>query len=349
MNVNFAKYSSFIDLKSDFDIATDDYRLRYGEAKSVLDLIAQTRREHTATLNTANDPLTSAPTISSAPNAPLLTAVPTLPKLLSVVGAAAMSHPSMTADGLSRVQTKIPFSIPATTVATSTYPNVLPLTTVQLPTMTSSLPTFVTLGTGATRKVDPNKTFFTPQTSAPMTSIRGATVVTSLTFTRTSVLPNVNSADFQTQQNKNLPHVENIGSDKAEDFRDDPRFNRNPPPKRGGGKRGGQQSQQQRPPPFQQNQSNQFTDYQKQFDSLKKQIEDQKRQIEEHKKKKVNFEEDLILKLKHEMEAENARKGKGEFARTEPNPSGPSLNSNPSRPSQTSAPSREQPKSSSKS
>jgi hypothetical protein len=45
--------SSFIDLKSELDIAKDDYRLRYGEAKSVLDFIADCQKIVTSIADTS--------------------------------------------------------------------------------------------------------------------------------------------------------------------------------------------------------------------------------------------------------------------------------------------------------
>jgi hypothetical protein len=141
---------------------------------------------------------------------------------------------------------------------------------------------------------------------------------------------------------RDQPSVEDIGSDRADDFRDNPKACRQ------GRKRGnGQQPQQQRPPPSphqQQQQSSQFAEYQKKFDLLQKQLADQKREIEEQKKKKVNFEADLIQKICRELGAENARIGRGDSSTNVPGPNGPTLGSQPAQPSDTSRPSQEQTK-----
>jgi hypothetical protein len=115
----------------------------------------------------------------------------------------------MTADGLTRVQTNVSFPVPAAT----TYLEFLQIKKVQLPSFAVTIPTFITLNKGAAQKNNPYKTFFKPATSAPMTSMKGATVVT-----RPS---NVNSRTFQPQQNTHLPHVENVSLDRADNFHND--------------------------------------------------------------------------------------------------------------------------------
>jgi hypothetical protein len=81
------------------------------------------------------------------------------------------------------------------------------------PNFALTLPTFITLGKGGAQKNNPYKTFFKPATSAPMISMKGATVVT-----RPS---NVNSRTFQPQQNTNLPHVENVSLVRADNCHND--------------------------------------------------------------------------------------------------------------------------------
>jgi hypothetical protein len=46
MGLNFAKYSTLITISAELSDAEEDYRVRYTEAKSVLDNIADWRRTH---------------------------------------------------------------------------------------------------------------------------------------------------------------------------------------------------------------------------------------------------------------------------------------------------------------
>jgi hypothetical protein len=265
MGLNFAKYSTLITDSAELNAADEDYRVRYTEAKSVLDNIAVWRRNLTpptsATTATVTSTSAAAP-VSVAP--PVSVATPhvqtSTTKPPSIDGA---KGPSLTADGSSRVQTKIPYSAPSTSVQVSTYPNILPLSTSAPRNVKFSLPTFVASATGATQKG-----------SIQMTRPTGVTTVTSSTATRPSVFPNVQSQPFVPQTNL-VPFVENIGSDRGTDFLD-PRSRRQNK-KRGNGQ---QQQQQQRPPPQaqqqQQRQSPPFSDYQKKFDYMERQIAEQK-------------------------------------------------------------------------
>jgi hypothetical protein len=74
-------------------------------------------------------------------------------------GATAVPVTTMNSDGRSKVQTKIPVSTPATKIVASTYPNVLPITTVSMPEVRFSLPKFVQSSTG-TRPKDLYHHFF---------------------------------------------------------------------------------------------------------------------------------------------------------------------------------------------
>ncbi len=115
-----------ITISAELNDAEEDYRVRYTEAKSVLDNIADWRRNlnqptsfatpTAATVTTAliTTPFSVPPTVSVA--TPHVQTSPT--KTPSVDGAKA---PSLTADGSSRVQTKIPYSAPSTSVQVSTY------------------------------------------------------------------------------------------------------------------------------------------------------------------------------------------------------------------------------------
>ena len=128
IGLNFAKYSTLITISAELSDAEEDYRVLYTEAKSVLDNIADWRRNLTqpTSIATTNVPSTSvattiaahtsvAPTVSVAtPHVQTSTNKPP-----SVDGAKA---PSLTADGSSRVQSKIPYSATSTSVPVSTYP-----------------------------------------------------------------------------------------------------------------------------------------------------------------------------------------------------------------------------------
>jgi hypothetical protein len=129
------------------------------------------------------------------------------------------------------------------------------------------------------------------------------------------VFPNVQSQTFVPQQTNTLPIVENMGSDRGADFQD-PRTR--PQNKKHGN---GQQQQQQRPPPppqQQQRQSPQFSDYQKKFEYMEKQIAEQKRLLDEALKRKQPSEADLIQKIRRELAAEAAAKGRGDSQRNVP-------------------------------
>jgi hypothetical protein len=304
MGLNFAKYSTLITVSAELDDVEEDYRVRYTEAKSVLDNIADWRKNLTqpaSTAATSAAPTSVATTIAAhtsvAPTVSIATQhvqTSTTLKPPSVDGAKA---PSLTLDGSSRVQTRIPYSATSTSIPVSTYPNVLPISSTAR-NVKFSLPDFVALGA---RPKDSYQPFFNPDTTQ-MTTPTGVTTVTSSTATRPSVFPNVQSKPFVSQ--RTVPVVENIGSDRGEDFLD-PRSRRQPK-KRGNG----QQQQQQRPPPQtqqQQRQSPPFSDYQKKFDYMEKQIAEQKRLLAEALRLKPPSEADLLQKIRRELAAEAAR------------------------------------------
>jgi hypothetical protein len=306
MGLNFAKYSTLITNSAELNDADEDYRVRYTEAKSVLDNIAAWRRNLTPSTSAATTTVTSASVaapVSAAP--PVLVATPRVQtsttKTPSIDGAKA---PSLTADGSSRVRTKIPYLGLSTSVQVSTYPNILPISTSAPRNVKFSLPAFVASATGAG-----------PKGCSQMTRPTGVTTVTSSTTTRPSVFPNVQSQPFVPQQTKLVPVVENIGSDRDTDFLD-PRSRRQK--KRGNG----QQQQQQRPPPQaqqqQQGQSPPFSDYQKKFDYMERQLAEQKRLLNEALKRKQPSEADLIQKIRRELAAEAAAKSRGDSQRNAP-------------------------------
>jgi hypothetical protein len=244
MGLNFAKYLTLITNSAELNDAEEDYRVRYTEAKSVLDNIAGWRRNLTQSTSVATTAVTSisvtplvsvAPTVSVA-NPHVQTSTTNKPP--SIDGAKA---PSLTTDGSSRVQTKIPYSATSTSVSVSTYPNVLPISSSAPRNVKFSLPSFVASATGA-RPKGSYQPSFNPSDTTQMTGPTGVTTVTSSTATRPSVFPNVQSQPFVPQQT--VPIVENIGSDRGTDFLD-PRTRRQNK-KRGNGQ---QQQQQQRPPP----------------------------------------------------------------------------------------------------
>jgi hypothetical protein len=311
MGLNFAKYSMLITNSAELNAANEDYGVRYTEAKSDLDNIAYWRRNltpptsaptATVTSGSVAAPASIAPPVLVAP--PVSVATPrvqtsTTNKPPSIDGAKA---PSLTADGSSRVQTKIPYSAPSTSVQVSTYPNTLPISTSAPRNVKFSLPAFVASATGATPK-------FTQ-----MTRPTGVTNVTSSTATRPSVFPNVQSQPFVPQQT--APVVKNIGSDRSTDFPD-------PRSRRQNKKRGnGQQQQQQHPPPQtqqqQQQQSPRFSDYQKKFEYMDKQMAEQKRLLDEALRQKQPSEADLIQKIRRELAAEAAAQGRGDSQRNVP-------------------------------
>jgi hypothetical protein len=340
MGLNFAKYSTLITNSAELNDAEEDYRVRYTEAKSVLDNIADWRRNLTQPTSAATANMTSssvATPVSVAPS--VLVAAPrvqtsTTNKLPSVDGAKA---PSLTLDGSSRVQIKILYSATSTSVSVSTYPNVLPISSSAPRNVKFSLPSFVASATGA-RPKGSFQPSFNPSDTTQMTRPTGVTTVTSSMATRPSVFPNVQSQPFVPQQT--VPIVENIGSDRGTDFLD-PRT-RCQNKKRGNGQ---QQQQQQRPPPHaqqqQQRQSPPFSDYQKKFDYMERQIAEQKCLLAEALKMKPPSEADLLQKIRRELAAEAAARNPGS---SQPNvPGNPEhTQSSTSQPSHQSQPSRTQ-------
>jgi hypothetical protein len=304
MGLNFAKYSTLITDSAELNAADEDYRVRYTEAKSVLDNIADWRRQ------THSTPTTSAATVTSTSVAPPVSvATPhvqaSTTKPPSIDGA---KGPSLT----TKIQTKTLYSAPLTSIPVSTYPNLLPISTSAPRNVKFSLPSFVASATGATPKGS-YQPFFNPPDTTQMTKPTGVTTVTSSTATRTSVFPNVQSQSFVPQQTKTVPTVENIGSDRGTDFQD-------PRTRRQNKKCGNGQQQQQRPPPQaqQQRQSPQFSDYQKKLDYMDRQIAEQKRLLDEALRRKPPSEADLIQKIRRELAAEAAAKGRGDSQRNVP-------------------------------
>jgi hypothetical protein len=221
MGLNFAKYLTLITTSAELNDAEEDYQVRYTEAKSVLDNIADWRRNlnqptsiatpTAAIVTTASvtTPFSVAPTVSVAtPHVQ----TSTTNKAPSIDGAKA---PSFTTDGYSRVQTKIPYSATSTTVSVSTYPNNLPISSSAPRNVKFSLPSFVASATGA-RPKGSYQPSFNPSDTTQMTRPTGVTTVTSSTATRPSVFPNVHSQPFVPQQT--APVIENIGSDRGTDF-----------------------------------------------------------------------------------------------------------------------------------
>jgi hypothetical protein len=161
MGLNFAKYSTLITISAELNDVEEDYRVRYTEAKSVLDNIADWRRNLNQPTSVTTATVTSTSFASSvavqtsvatsfaaqtsvAPTASVATphVQTSTNKPPSVDGAKA---PSLTADGSSKVQTKIPYSATSTSVPVSTYPNVLPILSAAR-NVKFSLPTFVASG-----------------------------------------------------------------------------------------------------------------------------------------------------------------------------------------------------------
>jgi hypothetical protein len=200
MGLNFAKYSTLITVSAELSDAEEDYRVRYTEAKSVLDNIADWRRNlnQPTSVATTTATSTSVATSIAAPtsvNPSVSVATPhvqtsTTNKPPSIDGAKA---PSLTADGTSRVQSRIPYSATSTSVPVSTYPNILPILSAAR-NVKFSLPSFVASATGA-RPKGSYQPFFNPDTTQ-MTMPTGVTTVTSSTATRPSVFPNVQSQPF---------------------------------------------------------------------------------------------------------------------------------------------------------
>jgi hypothetical protein len=288
MHLNFVKYSTLITISAELSDAEEDYRVHYTEAKSVLDNIADWRRNLNQPTSVSTATVTSTSVTTSVATPHVQTSTTNKPP--SIDGAKA---PSLTADGSSRVQTKIPYSATSTSVPVLTYPNFLPISSSAPRNVKFSLPSFVASATGA-RPKGSYQPSFNPSDTTQMTRPTGVTTVTSSTATRPSVFPNVQSQPF-VPHTKPVPIVENIGSDRGTDFMD-PR-NRRQNKKRGNG----QQQQQQRPPPQaqqQQRQSPQFSDYQKKFDYMERQIAEQKRLLAEAMRMKPPSEADLIQKIR---------------------------------------------------
>jgi hypothetical protein len=154
MGLNFAKYSTLITNSAELEDADKDYRVRYTEAKSVLDNIADWRRNLNQPTSVATAPVASssvATPVSVAPSVSVATprVQTSTTKTSSIDGAKA---PSLTADRSSRVQTKIPYSAPLTSVSVSTNPNVLPISSSAPRNVKFSLPSFVASATGARPK-----------------------------------------------------------------------------------------------------------------------------------------------------------------------------------------------------
>jgi hypothetical protein len=275
MGLNFAKYSTLITNSAELNAPDKDYCMRYTEAKSVLDNIADWRRQ---THSTPTNSAATATVTSTSVAPPVSVATSTVQTLTtkppSIDGA---KGPSLT----TRVQTKTPYSAPSTSVPVSTYRNLLPISTSAPRNGKFSLPSFVASATGATPKGS-YQPFFNPPDTTQMTKPTGVTTVTSSTANRTSVFPNVRSQTFTPQQTITLPFVKNIGSDCGTDFQGPRTCRQNK--KRGNG----QQQQQQLLPPQtqQQRQSPQFSDYQKKFEYMERQIAEQKRLLEEALKRK---------------------------------------------------------------
>ena len=118
MGLNFAKYSTLITISAELNDVEEDYRVRYTEAKSVLDNIADWRKNlnQPTSVTAATVTSTSVATSIATPHVQTSTNKPA-----SVDGAKA---PSLTLDGSSRVQTRIPYSATSTFVPASSYPNV---------------------------------------------------------------------------------------------------------------------------------------------------------------------------------------------------------------------------------
>jgi hypothetical protein len=150
MGLNFAKYSTFITDSTEYTAADEDYRIRYTEAKSVLDNIADWRTQRllatTTSAATASVTTTSVPPPISVATSTVQTSTTKPPSIDRAKG------PSLTADGSSKVQVEIPFSAPSTSVQVSTYLNVLPISMSTSRNVKFSLPSFVTSATGANTK-----------------------------------------------------------------------------------------------------------------------------------------------------------------------------------------------------
>jgi hypothetical protein len=299
MGLNFAKYSTLITASAELTAAEEDYPVCYTEAKSVLDNIADWRRQTHSTPSTSAATANVTSTSVAPPVSVATSTVQTLTTKLPSIGGA--KGPSLA----TKVQTKTPYSALSTSVPVSTYLNLLPIFTSAPRNVKFSLPSFVTSASGATPKGS-YQPFFNPPDTTQMTKPTGVTTVTSSTATLTSVFPSVRSQSFVPQQTNSLATVKNIGSDRGTDFRD-------PRTRRQNKKRGnGQQQQQQRPLPQaqqQQRQSPQFSDYQKKFEYMETQLAEQKRLLDEALRRKQPSKADLIQKIRRELAAETAAKG----------------------------------------
>jgi hypothetical protein len=133
MNTNYAKYSSMITDTNEFNTARDDYQIRYAGAKSVLDVIASTRRIAEQTQATGTLPATSTPVLEvSFKGVPTLTfPMPTIPPLPIASATATLQLPFLST-------TSAPM-LPIASVAAS---NPLPITSTAtippLPVVTSA-------------------------------------------------------------------------------------------------------------------------------------------------------------------------------------------------------------------
>ena len=106
MGLNFAKYSTLITDSAELNAADEDYRVRYTEAKSVLDNIADWRKQtlSTPTTSAASATVTSTTTSVAPPVTFATSTVQTSTgKPPSIDGA---RGPLLTADGSSKFQTK---------------------------------------------------------------------------------------------------------------------------------------------------------------------------------------------------------------------------------------------------
>ena len=201
MGLNFAKYSTLITVSAEYNDAEEDYRVHYTEAKSVLDNIADWRRNLNQPTSVSTATVTST-SVTTSVAAPTLVAPP-VPVATPRVQTSTTKTPSideakaplLTADGSSRVQTKIPYSATSTSVPVSTYPNVLPISKSAPRNVKFSFPAFVASATRA-RPKGSYQPSFNPSDTTQMTRPTGVTNVTSSTTTCPSVFPNVQSQPF---------------------------------------------------------------------------------------------------------------------------------------------------------
>ncbi len=328
MGLNFAQYSTLITISAELSDAEEDYRVHYTEAKSVLDNIADCRRTNfiqhfntctsltatTVTTTSVATPTTT--TLVAPPDAPPVSVATSIAARTSVAPtvSVATTHvqtsitnktplidgakgPSLTADGSSRVQSRIPYSATSTSFPVSTYPNVLPISSAAK-NVKFSLPSFVAFFQSGHNTDDQanwsHDSYFINGNSSFCVS--KCSVSTFCTSTK-------------------IASFENLGSDRGTDFLD-PRSRR--AKKRGNGQ---QQQQQQRPPPqTQQRQSPPFSDYQKKFEFMERQMAEQKRLLDEALKRKQPSEADLLQKICQELAAEAAARNPGSSQQNVPGP-----------------------------